>query len=339
LPSPFVTCLAGLVFSATCMCPRWAHADAATDKAAAEALFQEARTLLDQGKYAEACKQLEASNRLDAGLGTLLYLADCYEKAGRTASAWATFREAASLARGRGDESRATVANDRADALEPKLSKLWLTVADDNPPGLVVERDGSEIPKASWGVALPVDPGTHTFRARAPGKEEWTVSVDIEGDAQTAKIEVPVLTDAPEPSQASTEARAATTSAAPPGADTGASDGSGQRMAGYVVGGVGVVGLVLGSVFGIRAISQNDDSLTACAPDDPTRCTPHGKDLRDSAQTSATISTIAFGVGGAALAAGVVLVLTAPSSSDEARLELRSRVTPAGGQLSLGGHW
>jgi hypothetical protein len=313
-------------------------ADTAADKAAAEALFLKGRDLLEQGQMAEACKNFEASQRLDAGLGTLLYLADCYERAGRTASAWATFREAASLAKGRGDDARADVASERAKVLEAKLSKVWIKVADGNPPDLVVERDGNEVPRATWGLAIPVDMGTHQLRAHAPGKQDWTGSVAIENDGQTASIEIPVLAEAPMP-----EARAPAP-VPPDGSSTienRGDEGSGQKTAGFVIGGVGVIGVVVGSIFGLQAISKNDDSVALCDPDDESRCTAEGKSLRDDAQTAALISTIAFGVGGAALATGIVLVVTAPSGSDSdsARLELRTRMRSGGAGLELGGSW
>jgi hypothetical protein len=107
--------------------------------------------------------------------------------------------------------------------------------------------------------------------------------------------------------------------------------------------GAGVVGVGLGAFFGLRAQSKNDDSLALCRPDDPSRCTAEGKSLRDDAAGAATVSTIGFVAGGALLAGGVVLLLTAPGA-EEPRVAARPRrtgpryslrVTPGG--LSFGG--
>ncbi len=48
------------------------------NRAAAEALFSEGRSLSAKGRYAEACPKFEASQQLDPGLGTMLNLAECY---------------------------------------------------------------------------------------------------------------------------------------------------------------------------------------------------------------------------------------------------------------------
>src|SRR4249919_971457 len=63
----------------------------ASDKAMAEHLFDRGLALMRQGQFSEACTQLEQSEAIERGIGTLLYLAECYEKLGRTASAWAMF--------------------------------------------------------------------------------------------------------------------------------------------------------------------------------------------------------------------------------------------------------
>jgi hypothetical protein len=320
-------------------------AQTATDKAAAEALFDKGKELLTAGRYDEACTKFEGSQKLDSGLGTQLYLADCYEKAGRAASAWATFLEAESLARTRNDQDRADVARQRAAALEPRLSKLWVNVASGNSESLEIRRNGAPIPRPSWGVALPVDGGEQVVEASAPGKVAYKQVVTLEPERATAEVSIPVLEDDPN-AVAPTESGAA--ASGPPGgadADTGPSDestGSGQRTLGIVVGGVGVVGLALGTVFGLQAKSKNDDSKAKCRPNDPNQCSADGVSLREDAQSAATISTIAFGVGGAALVAGVVLFATAPSSSDSASgpsIQLATRVGPARAGLQLGGTW
>src|SRR5260221_5677898 len=100
----------------------------ATERAAAESLFQEATALMAEEKYEKACEKFEASQELDAALGTLLRLADCYDRLGKTASAWSMFEDAVSMARGRGEPDRQQIASERASDLERRLSKVRLKI-------------------------------------------------------------------------------------------------------------------------------------------------------------------------------------------------------------------
>ena len=127
-----------------------ARADASlADKAAAQSLFDEGRKLMTAGKYAEACPKLAESQKLDPGVGTQFHLADCYEKMGQTASAWAGFLEAASAAKSMGQSDREKVARDRAAALAPRLSKLTITSAEATAiAGVEIKRDGTAVERA-----------------------------------------------------------------------------------------------------------------------------------------------------------------------------------------------
>src|SRR3954462_4312170 len=89
----------------------------AQQKAAAEALFDEGRQLFAQGQIEQACRKFEQSQDVAPGVGILLYLGDCYERVGRLASAWATFRSAASKASASGQAERARVADEHARKL------------------------------------------------------------------------------------------------------------------------------------------------------------------------------------------------------------------------------
>src|SRR5262245_23680809 len=119
--------------------PRQAQ-PASADAAAAQALFDEARELMAQGQPRDACPKFEEGQRLDPALGTQLNLANCYERLGKLASAYTWFSRVAAGARAAGQGQRAEVAQARADALRPKLTKLVIVV----PAGgeLRVEHDG-----------------------------------------------------------------------------------------------------------------------------------------------------------------------------------------------------
>jgi len=315
-------------------------APSASDRAAAEVLFDEAIKLLETGDAATACPKLEESQRLDPGVGTLLYLADCYRAQGRTASAWATFREASYAAEAAGQADRMAIANTEADKLKPSLSTVTLVIADREATSLDVQRDGEAVNRALWGSPIPVDPGEHQFAASAPGKATWSKTVVVPKGPASVTIDIPALEAAP--TQAAPAAGAA---AHPPTQETApaptAGSGSSQTTWGWVAIGVGGAGIVVGSVFGVLASQDNQAADDECRPDDATRCNQQGVDLAESAASKATLSTVAFGVGLAAATTGVVLLLTAPSNDTASgkKLWLNASANAERASLDLTGVW
>ena len=272
------------------------------DPALAQALFDEATKLYEEGlkshdnaKLAEACAKFEASHRTDPGYGAAFNLATCDETIGKTASAWAAFLEAAALAKTQGD---AADAKQRADAIAPKLVRLKITVAPPN-ENVVIKRDGAVQDRAAWGTNVPVDPGSHPITADAPGKQSWSTTAVVEGEGKVVLVEVPTL-------QNSTPAASSSTSDAP--RPFGA-----QRGAALGVGGLGVLGLVIGGALAGTAKSKWDEAKPHC--DEQHRCDPFGLSTGREARALADGATVPFVVGGVALAAGVVLWLTAPASA------------------------
>jgi hypothetical protein len=274
-----------------------------SNKATAEALFTEGRTLAASGKCAEAIPKFQASQKLDPGVGTLLNLAECYEQVGKTASAWAEYREAISLARLAGSKEREELATERAKALEPKLSRLAIKVTGDA-SGVTITRDGEAVDSAELGVAIPVDPGNHVIEATAPGKQKFSQNIEIGDNADSKTIEIPTL------------AAGAGDVTPPDEGGAAKSDGSSQRTIGLIVGGVGLVGVAVGAVFGLQAGSKWDEAKAEC-DDYPYGCGSKGVSLADDANSAATISTIGFIAGGVLIAGGATLFLTAGSSNDK----------------------
>ena len=312
-----------------------ARAQTPESRAAAQKMFDDAKALMESGKIAEACALLEESQKLDPGMAAQFRLGECYEKAGRLASAWSTFVEVASAARAAAMADRERVAHERAEALKPKLSYLAINVPEAvaTTPGLAIKRDGITIGRPQWGAGVPVDPGTHAIEASAPDKKPWTSQVKVQPAPGTTTVTVPVLMSV------------AAAPPATPGRLTEPPAWSTQRTVGLVVGGVGVVGAVVGTIFGVRSFGKSSDSEAHCTTGMPDLCDDTGLELRSDARELANVSTVAFALGGAAVVAGVVLFVTAPSEDASALGSVRFGVRvgaiagPNTGGILLHGGW
>lgn len=294
-----------------------------------QTLFEEGRRLMEAKQYAEACPKFEESLRLRPGTGTLLNLALCNEAIGRTATAWAQFKEVMFAAKRDGNEAREAFAKEHVDALEPKLSRIQVNA--EPTPGLAIRRDGQEIPTAALGTLIPVDPGKHTVEATAPGHSVWSTTIEVGAAGDRRTVNVPRLLPLPAQGQA------------PPGAEAPAGSGGdggrgARRTAGFVVGGVGIAAVGVGAVLGALAAGQ-----ASAAEDDPAlcpnkQCTPAGRAEIDAAGTKALVATIGIGAGVAALGVGAALILTSGGASrPEPAARLVPAIGPRGGGLHLVG--
>src|SRR5690606_691610 len=114
--------------------------------------------------------------------------------------------------------------------------------------------------------------------------------------------------------------------------DEGTTDGSFQRTSGLVIAGLGVIGVGVGSYFGLRALSTNSQAEESCSG---SVCRDHrGLELTDESLAAARISNVAFIAAGVALAGGLALYSTAPKRQEVTRLEIVP--TFGGAQVSWG---
>jgi tetratricopeptide (TPR) repeat protein len=342
----------------------WAQADP-QQKAAAEALFDEGKQLLSQGQFESACRRFEQSQEIDPGVGTLLYLGDCYERSGRLASAWAIYREASSAAAAAGQGERTRIADERARRLAPNLSKLVLLVPQDNRvAGFELLLDHRVLSPALFGVPFPVDAGQHEISARAPGRSTWSNVIEIKPNADYRNLQIPSLSVASPSAPGAiatpydTPAQGAGATAAAPAAGSAAADLSlgaaappsapgPDRTASYIVGGAGVVAIGIGVAFGLRASDKDDESKAGC----PSGCiTRAAADLNQQARTAATIANISYAVGALALATSAYLFFSAGSGSETAArlpsgsgfvsgVSFDANLIPGAGQVSLSGQF
>ncbi|CAN5320792.1 hypothetical protein BH11MYX1_BH11MYX1_19380 [soil metagenome] len=163
--------------------------------AQAEVLFNDAKALMTQKKFAEACSKFESSQALDPAITTLINLGDCREKNGQLTTAWGIFTEVERQARGdKGEAKLASVAQLRAQKLGTRLSKLTIQVASDaRLAGLEVKLDDRAVLPGSWGSALPLDGGHYKIKATAPNAQPWSTELDIAAEHDAKVVDVPKL--------------------------------------------------------------------------------------------------------------------------------------------------
>ncbi|HEY8079383.1 MAG TPA: hypothetical protein VIF62_34870 [Labilithrix sp.] len=293
-----------LIFSLTAMlaaAPSVAFAQApSADALAAEAAFRDGKALVAAGKTSEACAKFAESERLDPQLGTLLYLATCHAQEGKSATAWAEYLQAADQASRAHDATREKIARDRADKLAPSVPRLTIQIDASN-PAVDLSLDGQPV-HASAGVPIPVDPGKHTIAASAASRKPWSQSIDVA--AGGARVAVPALeivsekVDEPPPPP-------------PPPKPEEPKHPSTTKWIGWGAVALGVVGIGVGSAFGVKSLSNKSASDDAC---NAGACTAAGLASYDDARSAARVADVAIGVGIVAVVVGVVLILVSPSA-------------------------
>jgi hypothetical protein len=304
--------------------------EGARDIKAAEALFREGRALLVRGEIAAACEKLEQSRRLDESGGTLMNLADCHQKLGKTATAWAEFLAAEQRSRSDGRAARAAEAKRRAAALESVLSRLTI-LAPRAVPGLEIRRDDQLVTSDQLGVAVPVDPGAHRIVASAPGYEPTAIDMTLGAQADSQTLTLPELQPlpgaealAPPSAPATTSAEPVPASSAPPVAEQPATaplppdEGSSRVTLGWVAGGSGLALAGAGTVFYFLALSANSRAEEGCAYQSHYRCSEAAIQAGETRDTYATLATVGGALGLAGMGVGAWLLLTSPSSETPA---------------------
>jgi hypothetical protein len=306
-------------------------APAGAQRAEANLLFDEGRALMAKREYAQAASKLEQSQQLDPAVGTLLNLAECYVALARTTSAWTTYRDAASLAASTKQPDRERFASKKAQELEGQLSRLEIAVRPEaRIAGLAITRDGVPLPEGLWGVSIPVDPGMHHLEAKAPGKVPWSVDAPVGEGGAKVRIEVPLLAASAEPSATSASA-AATLAPAPaqtPTVGTAVpvlppSDAPPDRRApsplplvGWVTMGAGAV--VGGAGVAFYALAKFKIGDANC-PDNVCVRGTGNKSMHDEGRSFERLGGGLMIVGAAAVATGVIVLLSAPSEPTEQR--------------------
>ncbi len=260
----------------------------------AEILFREGRDAKSRGDKATACAKFEESVSLARAPGALMNLADCEEDKQHLLNASKLWAEAINALKE--PDERLAPARKRASTLITKIPRVVVHVDPDD-ENVQLEVDGNPVPADKAGSPLLVDPGAHTIVAKS-GERSGKTTVTI--DAQERKDVTITL-------------------------QGGSVQSSTLRTTGFVIGGVGVAGLIgfgvtAGLIQGYRGTIERECNAQK-------QCSDIGLEAVSSGQSLTPINTAALIVGAVGVSAGVTLVL----------LSSRKSPTPTSTAFHIGG--
>jgi len=197
----------------------------------------------------------------------------------------------------------------RLAELDSAMPQIVFSARDASGNDLVdvkVTIDGAPLVDRLDGSSVKVDPGPHVFVFTWEGHPVVTKRLVLaEHDHARREVVVFRAAETPHVESASPAMASAATDSSGSGID--------RQAIAFAVGGIGVGGLVVGSIFGAGASSKwssaKNDCGAGCGPTAP------AQGEKSTASSDASVSTVAFVVGAALAAGGVVLYLTAPSGS------------------------
>ncbi len=294
----------------------------ATAETKVDTLFKRGKQQLADKKYAEACATFEKVDKLEPGIGAKLNVARCYEEWDKLAVAYRWYDDAQKMAVDTKDK-RAAKIKELIDALDSDVPRLTIKLpAKIDPGAAAVKLDGK--PFMELGSELRVDPGQHVIDYLS-GKTAKKKTVNMERGAST---EVELVFDPgatligqkpPPPPQTPTNTR---------------------KVLGIASTSAGVIALGVAGVMTLTARSKYNTALDDHCMGATNLCDAEGLSATKNAKKRANHATIVSIVGGVAIAAGVVLYVTAPKkSTTEKRAYLAPSVSADSAAVIFGGRF
>jgi hypothetical protein len=305
----------------------------AADLESARELYRQGKDLRQKGDLRGALERFKAAHGYGQTPVTGLELGKAHLQLGELVEAREVLLSIARLkvASDETEKSAAarTEAAELADQIRTRIPTINVKVSGVKPDATVtVSVDGANAPVVSLSATRRVNPGDHAIVVHAADREEKRSLALAESESKDIDV---AFTDASP--KIATEGDTAKPAKAPDTAE-------GKRpihVVTWVGLGVGVAGVVVGSITGAVALGKASRVKDACQG---VSCPPSARNDVDSGRGAATVSTIAFIAGGAGLAAAAVgfFVLSPAASAPSAKAAgARLAITPT--WVGVDGHF
>lgn len=291
--------------------------------------FKKGEDLFKKKQFKESKAEYEEAEELFPGATPKYWIARNAEELGEYAEAAAWYDKAIELGKLKPEMQKD--AQDRVAALKAKPAKVKIT---SDPPGAMIIVDGKALPEKT-PADVEIAPGKHKIALSADKKKPFEREVEVAPfkggelvatlEAVPEKTEDPFNKPPPPPPIAATTPPPATT--LPPGSeDTGTHR---DHTWVYVTGAAAIVGIGVGTFFGVKALSDKKDYDA-----NPTQ------DIHDRGTRNALISDMGFGIGVTLAITSAVLFFTAPSgepAKKAAGLTVTPVAAPGAGGIGFAG--
>jgi hypothetical protein len=202
--------------------------------------------------------------------------------------------------------------------------------------------DGQTLLDHLTGTAVAIDPGMHTFIFDAPGRASVQKSLLVQEGEKEVRVRIavgPLPPPSPARMAASQPAAPPTDNIITPSQEASSVTGSSQRRLALFIGAGGLAAAGVGSIFGLLSFASSNSSHSECSASTVQACPDHRQAVsdHDSAVTEATLSTLAFVVGGVALAGGAYLFFTAPKGDAKPGIAVAPLLSTSSGGVKLHG--
>ncbi len=281
---------------------------------AARQLGNEGIDLYEGGDYASALDRLERAYGVLQVPTLGLWYARALAQNGKLVEASERFLEVARSTPAEDDPSVFAEARQQAttehEALQSRIPTVQITLEGADASAVEVAVDGKVLATTLIGVPVSLNPGTRSITATR-GSEAVTETVTLkEGDRESVVLRLAA--------GASTEAAPETTPDPGSGATTAVEPDRGgvsQRTWGYVALGIGGAGLLTGTVSHFAAKGKQRDLEDVCQDE---ACPTSTQSDIDSYNTLKSVAKVGVVIGAVGVAAGTVLLITAPKKEPKA---------------------
>jgi hypothetical protein len=314
-----------------------AHAQSASEIAAAKQWFTEGLALEEKDQFKEALDRFRRAAQVKKTPQILFHVGLCEAKTGQLVEGLVNLERAVELGKSDGNDQVVTAATGEIASLKPRIPNLELAVSgSEQPKSLTL--DDNALSESTIGSPIPVNPGAHVLKAtfstgevtkRFSVKEGERARVELaapQGDEPTGGVG-PSPPGTPPPPRSGT----------PPEKDQPAAEGPGVLP--WVLIGGGVV-FAVGGFYAWKLRGDQVDELDSICPTRDSCPANRESDVDDHESKGKLYTTLGIGawvLGAAAIGTGTVLLLG--SKKSETAVRFTPSVAPGLAAATFGGRF